>query len=209
MNSMLFERILNARDDARREHVLALANEGVTYSKPADAIRNPLVLEFLDLPDDVTPKERDLQQALVSQIEKFMLELGRGFMFVGSNVRVPVGYDNDFADMVFYCKPLRAYVLIELKTDKLMSSAVGQINEYLNYYATEVNDEYDNPPIGIILCTDKNNVRVRYALGGLSNAVFASTYTLRLPDEGQLEDQVRRTIEANERKALMSGEEDA
>ncbi len=209
MNSMLFERILNAKDDARREYVLALANEGVTYSKPADAIRNPLVLEFLDLPDDVTPKERDLQQALVSQIEKFMLELGRGFMFVGSNVRVPVGYDNDFADMVFYCKPLRAYVLIELKTDKLMSSAVGQINEYLNYYATEVNDEYDNPPIGIILCTDKNNVRVQYALGGLSNAVFASTYTLRLPDEGQLEDQVRRTIEANERKALMSGEEDA
>jgi len=207
MNSMLFERILNAKDDARREHVLALANEGVSYSRPADAIRNPLVLEFLDLPDDVTPMERDLQRALVSQIEKFMLELGRGFMFVGSNVRIPVGDDNDYADMVFYCKPLRAYVLIELKTDKLMSSAVGQINEYLNYYAAEVNDEYDNPPIGIILCTDKNNVRAQYALGGLSNAVFASTYTLRLPDEEQLEDQVRRTIEANEHKALTSGED--
>lgn len=202
MNSMLFERTLNARDDARRSDIMALANEGVTYQEPKDAVRNPYVLEFLDLPDDVAPLERDLQQALVSQIEKFMLELGRGFMFVGSNVRIPVGGDNDYADMVFYCKPLRAYVLIELKADKLMSSAVGQINEYLNYYAAEVNDEYDNPPIGIILCTDKNNVRAQYALGGLSNAVFASTYTLRLPDEGQLEDQVRRTIEANERRIL-------
>lgn len=119
----------------------------------------------------------------------------------------PWGGDNDYVDMVFYCKPLRAYVLIELKADKLMSSAVGQINEYLNYYAAEVNDEYDNPPIGIILCTDKNNVRAQYALGGLSNAVFASTYTLRLPNEEQLEDQVRRTIEANDRLALGSSDE--
>lgn len=134
-----------------------------------------------------------------------MLELGRGFMFVGSNVRIPVGSDNDFADMVFYCKPLRAYVLIELKADQLTSSAVGQINEYLNYFAAEVNDEYDNPPIGIILCTDKNNIRAQYALGGLDNAIFASTYTLCLPDEEQLEDQVRRTIEANERMALTEG----
>ncbi|MBR2804920.1 MAG: DUF1016 family protein [Eggerthellaceae bacterium] len=209
MDSMLFERILNAKDEARKDHVLALANEGVAYSQPSDALRTPVVLEFLDLPDDVAPLERDLQKALVAQIEKFMLELGRGFMFVGSNVRIPVGSDKDFADMVFYCKPLRAYVIIELKSTKLLAAAVGQINEYLNYYATEVNDEYDNPPIGIILCTDKNNVRAEYALGGLSNAIFASTYTLRLPNKEQLEDQVRRTIEANERKALMSGEEDA
>lgn len=206
MDSMLFERVLNAKDDARKDHVLALANEGIAYNKPSDALRSPVVLEFLDLPDDVSPMERDLQKALVAQIEKFMLELGRGFMFVGSNVRIPVGSDKDYADMVFYCKPLRAYVIIELKSTKLLASAVGQINEYLNYYAAEVNDEYDNPPIGIILCTDKNNIRAEYALGGLSNAVFASTYTLRLPDEEQLEDQVRRTIEANERKALMDGE---
>lgn len=125
-------------------------------------------------------------------------------MFVGSNVRIPVGSDKDYADMVFYCKPLRAYVIIELKTTKFMASAVGQINEYLNYYAAEINDEFDNPPIGIILCTDKNNVRAEYALGGLSNAIFASTYTLRLPDKDQLEEQVRKTIEANERR-LLSG----
>ncbi len=208
MDSLLFERVLSAKGDARKEHVVELANEGIAYTQPSDAVRDPYVLEFLGLPDGIVPPERDLQRSLVKQIEKFMLELGRGFMYVGSNVRIPVGSDKDFADMVFYCKPLRAYVIIELKSTKLLSSAVGQINEYLNYYAAEVNDEYDNPPIGIILCTDKNNIRAEYALGGLSNAIFASTYTLKLPNEEQLEDQVRRTIEANERKALSSGEED-
>lgn len=205
MESMLFERALNAKSDADKDRVRELACEGVTYQRPIDAVKSPFVLEFLDIPDINVPGERELQKALLVQIEKFMLELGRGFMFVGSNVRIPVGSDKDYADMVFYCKPLRAYVIIELKTTKFMASAVGQINEYLNYYATEVNDEYDNPPIGIILCTDKNNVRAEYALGGLNNAIFASTYTLKLPDKEQLIEQVRKTIEASERKSL-SGE---
>ena len=208
MDSMLFERVLSAKDDVNRRDVLGLANEGITYRRPADAIKSPYVLEFLDLPDSIVPLERDLQTSLVKQIEKFMLELGRGFMFVGTNQRVPVGSEKDFVDMVFYNKPLRAYVLIELKTTKLMASAVGQINEYLNYYAAEVNDEYDNPPIGIILCTDKNHVRAEYALGGLNNSIFASTYTLNLPDKEQLEEQVRQTIEANEQKLLNESMQD-
>lgn len=208
MDSMLFERVLSAKDDVNRRDVLGLANEGITYRRPADAIKSPYVLEFLDLPDSIAPLERDLQTSLVKQIEKFMLELGRGFMFVGTNQRVPVGSEKDFVDMVFYNKPLRAYVLIELKTTKLMASAVGQINEYLNYYAAEVNDEYDNPPIGIILCTDKNHVRAEYALGGLNNSIFASTYTLNLPDKEQLEEQVRQTIEANEQKLLNESMQD-
>ena len=202
MDSMLFERVLSAKDEASRRDILELANEGIAYRQPSDAVKTPYVLEFLGLPDGMAPLERDLQSSLVKQIEKFMLELGRGFMFVGTNQRVPVGSEKDFVDMVFYNKPLRAYVLIELKTTKLMASAVGQINEYLNYYAAEVNDKYDNPPIGIILCTDKNHVRAEYALGGLNNSIFASTYTLNLPDKEQLEEQVRRTIEANEHKLL-------
>lgn len=202
MDSMLFERVLAAKDDASRRDVLELANEGIAYRQPSDAIKTPYVLEFLGLPDGMAPLERDLQSSLVKQIEKFMLELGRGFMFVGTNQRVPVGSEKDFVDMVFYNKPLRAYVLIELKTTKLMASAVGQINEYLNYYAAEVNDEYDNPPIGIILCTDKNHVRAEYALGGLNNSIFASTYTMSLPNKEQLEEQIRQTIEANECKLL-------
>ncbi|WP_251213410.1 PDDEXK nuclease domain-containing protein [Adlercreutzia murintestinalis] len=197
IDSMLFERILSAKNNASETDKLTLAERGIELSKPSDIIKDPYVLEFLDLPDHA-PLESELERALVAQIEKFMLELGRGFMFVGTQQRIPVGPDHDRVDMVFYNKPLRAYVLIELKATKLMASAVGQMNEYLNYYATEVNDPDDNPPIGIILCTDKNNIRAEYALGGLSNAIFASTYTFRLPEAYLLEQQVRKVLEISE-----------
>ncbi|MGN0072526.1 MAG: YhcG family protein [Coriobacteriales bacterium] len=197
MDSLLFERVVSAKKNVTAADVAALAEGGIALTKPADVIKDPYVLEFLDLPD-TTPLEGKLEAALVAQIEKFLLELGRGFMFVGTQQRVPVGPDHDRVDMVFYNKPLRAYVLIELKTTRLMAAAVGQMNEYLNYYAAEVNDPDDNPPIGIILCTDRNNVRAEYALGGLSNAIFASTYTLRLPDAEQLEAQVRKVLAAAE-----------
>ena len=118
-----------------------------------------------DAPEDTIPVsythlilENDLEKALVAQIEKFLLELGRGFMFVGTQQRVTLNNTHYYVDMVFYNKILRAYVLIELKTTKLTPEAVGQINMYLNYYATEVNEQDDNPPIGIILCTDKRCV---------------------------------------------------
>ena len=208
MDSLLFERLLKAKDETRREHVLALASEGVVPRDPADIIREPYVLEFLDLPEDEPPMESDLEAALVAQIEKFMRELGRGFWFIGTQQRVTIGNVHNYVDMVFYNKLLRSYVLIELKTSKLMASAVGQINAYLNYYAEEVNDEFDNPPIGIILCTDKRNIDAHYALGGLENRIFASTYVTVMPDEEELVEQVRMAIEANERKALMSGEAD-
>ena len=107
-------------------------------------------------------------------------------MFVGTQQRVTLGNHHYYVDMVFYNKILRSYVLIELKTTKLMPEAVGQLNMYLNYYANEVNDEDDNPPIGIILCTDKGNFDVQYALGGLSNQIFASKYVLYMPDKEQL-----------------------
>ena len=209
IDSMLFERVLKAKDDVRREHILMLANEGVVPRDPADIIREPNVLEFVDLPEDEPPMESDLEAALVAQIEKFMRELGRGFWFIGTQQRITIGNVHYHVDMVFYNKLLRSYVLIELKTTPLLPAAVGQVNAYLNYYAEEVNDEFDNPPIGIILCTDKRNIDAHYALGGLENRVFASTYTTIMPDEEQLAEQVRMAIEANERKALMSGEEDA
>lgn len=209
IDSMLFERVLKAKDDVRREHILTLANEGVVPRDPADIIREPYVLEFVDLPEDEPPMESDLEAALVAQIEKFMRELGRGFWFIGTQQRITIGNVHYHADMVFYNKLLRSYVLIELKTTPLTPAAVGQVNAYLNYYAEEVNDEFDNPPIGIILCTDKRNVDAHYALGGLENRVFASTYTTVMPDEEELAEQVRVAIEANERKALVSGDEDA
>lgn len=154
----------------------------------------PNVFEFLGLPEDKPFLESDLERALVQQIEKFLLELGRGFMFVGTQQRVTINNTHYYVDMVFYNKILRAYVLIELKTIKLTPEAAGQINMYLNYYANEVNDPDDNPPIGIILCSDKDSITAEYALGGLSNNIFASRYVLYMPNKDQLIAQVENVL---------------
>lgn len=195
IESSLFERLLLSRGEVNKEQVLALALKGNEISTPTDIIRDPYVFEFLGLPEDKPFMESDLERALVQQIEKFLLELGRGFMFVGTQQRVTFANHHYYVDMVFYNKILRSYVLIELKTTKLMPEAVGQLNMYLNYYANEVNDEDDNPPIGIILCTDKGNFDVQYALGGLSNQIFASKYVLYMPDKEQLIRQVEAVLE--------------
>ena len=195
IESALFERLLLSHGDAGKEQVLSLALHGNVITQPADILRDPYVFEFLGLPEDKPVMESDLERALVQQIEKFLLELGRGFMFVGTQQRVTLNNTHYYVDMVFYNKLLRAYVLIELKTTKLTPEAAGQINMYLNYYAAEVNDPDDNPPIGIILCTDKDSVTAEYALGGLSNNIFASRYVLYMPNKEQLIRQVEAVLE--------------
>ena len=115
-------------------------------------------------------------------------------MFVGVQQRITINNTHYYADMVFYNKPLKAYVIVELKTSKLLPEAVGQLNMYLNYYENEVNDEDDNKPIGIILCTDKDSVAAEYALGGLSNNIFASKYTYYIPDKERLIAEVEKVI---------------
>ena len=203
IDSSLFERLLLSRGDANKEQVLALAQEGIEITEPADNIRDPYVFEFLGLPEDKPVMESDLERALVQQIEKFLLELGRGFMFVGTQQRVTVNNTHYYVDMVFYNKILRAYVLIELKTSKLTPEAAGQINMYLNYYAAEVNDPDDNPPIGIILCTEKDSITAEYALGGLSNNIFASRYVLYMPNKEQLIAQVEAVLKKWKEKDEM------
>ena len=195
IDSSLFERLLLSRGDANKAQVLALAEKGIEIAEPADLIRDPYVFEFLGIPEDKPMLESDLERALVRQIEEFLLELGRGFMFVGTQQRVTINNTHYYVDMVFYNKILRAYVLIELKTTKLTPEAAGQINLYLNYYASEVNDPDDNPPIGIILCTEKDGITAEYALGGLSNNVFASRYVLYMPNKEQLIAQVEAVLE--------------
>lgn len=200
IESSLFERLLLSNGNANKEKVLSLSLKGNEIEKPEDIIRDPYVFEFLGIPEDKPFMESDLEAALVVQIEKFLLELGRGFMFVGTQQRVTFNNHHYYVDMVFYNKILRSYVLIELKTVKLMPEAVGQINMYLNYYANEINDEDDNPPIGIILCTDKGSFDVQYALGGLSNNIFASKYVLYMPDKEQLIAQVEHVVEGWHKK---------
>lgn len=194
IDSSLYERLLLSSGDANKEKVLSLAQKEIEINQPADIIRDPYVFEFLGVPENKPILESDLEKALVVQIEKFLLELGRGFMFVGTQQRVTLNNTHYYVDMVFYNKILRAYVLIELKTKKLTPEAAGQLNMYLNYYAAEVNDPDDNPPIGIILCTEKDSIAAEYALGGLSNNIFASRYVLYMPDKEQLIAQVEAVL---------------
>ena len=194
IDTSLYERLLLSKGDFNKEQVLALATNGVEISEPVDIIKDPYVFEFLGIPENKPVMEDDLEKALVEQIEKFLLELGRGFMFVGTQQRVTINNTHYYADMVFYNKPLKSYVIIELKTTKLMPEAVGQLNMYLNYYENEVNDEGDNKPIGIILCTDKDALTAEYALGGLSSNIFASKYTCYIPQKEQLIAEVEKVI---------------
>lgn len=127
-----------------------------------------------------------------------MLELGKGFMFVGSQQRINLNNTDYYVDMVFYNKFLKSYVLIDLKMNKLKAENLGQMNMYLNYYEQVVNSEEDGKPIGIILCAEKDKVMLEYALGGLSNNIFASTYTYYIPNKEQLIGEVERVL--NEEK---------
>jgi predicted nuclease of restriction endonuclease-like (RecB) superfamily len=194
ISTSLYERLLLSEGKPNKEKVLSLAQRGAEISAPADIIKDPYVFEFLGIPENNPLMESDLEKALVQQIEKFLLELGRGFMFVGTQQRVTLNNTHGYVDMVFYNKILRAYVLIELKTVKLLPESVGQLNAYLNYYSAEVNDEDDNPPIGIILCTDKDGVAAEYALGGLSNNIFASRYIYYIPNKEELIAQVEAVL---------------
>ena len=194
IETSLFERLLLSGGKANKEKVMDLALKGQELTLPEDIVKDPHVFEFLGIPEGKPVLESDLEKALVRQIEDFMLELGRGFMFVGTQQRITLNNTHYYVDMVFYNKELHAYVLIELKTSKLMPEAVGQLNMYLNYYASEVNETGDNPPIGIILCTDKDHVSAEYVLGGLSNQIFASTYTYIIPDKARLIAEVESVL---------------
>jgi len=194
IKTSLFERLLLSSGDENKEKVLDLALKGNEINKASDIVKDPYVFEFLGFPEEKLAMESDLEKSLITHIEKFLLELGKGFMYVGAQQRITLGNTHYYVDMVFYNKLLKSYVLIELKTGKLMPEAVGQLNMYLNYYKTEVNDETDNEPIGIILCTDKDSIQAEYALGNLSNQIFASKYTLYIPDREVLEEQVERVL---------------
>lgn len=196
VKTSLYERLLLSQGQDNKKIVLELALKGNEINNPKDLIKDPYVFEFLGIPENKPMLESDLEKALIKHIENFLLELGKGFMYVGSQQRVTLGNIHYYVDMVFYNKILRSYILIELKTGKLMPEAVGQLNMYLNYYQTEINDKYDNAPIGIILSADKDNIQAEYALGGLSNHIFASKYTLYIPEKEKLEKELEKVIKS-------------
>jgi predicted nuclease of restriction endonuclease-like (RecB) superfamily len=181
--------------EANKEKVLELSRQGIAMDKPQDILKSPYVFEFLGGRENKPELEKDLEARLIRHIEDFLLELGRGFMYVGSQQRVTIGNVHHYVDMVFYNKILKAYVLIDLKMGDLQIEHGGQMNAYLNYYKTEINDEGDNPPVGIILSRRSREIVAEYALGGLSNQIFSSTYTYYIPDKDVLINEVQALLE--------------
>lgn len=191
INSMLFERLALSKD---KEKVKQLAQKGQIIERPEDAIKDPYILEFLGLPEKSYYTESQLEQKLINHLQEFILELGKGFTFVGRQKRIAIDNEHYYIDLVFYHRTLRCLVLIDLKVGKLDHRDAGQMNFYLNYIKNNemLNDE--KPPIGIILCTEANRSKVfiEYALGGLSNKVFVSKYKLYLPTKKELEEEIKK-----------------
>lgn len=155
-----------------------------------------MVVEFVCLPEEKPMLESDLEKALINHIEDFLLELGRGFMFVGSQQRISIAGMNYYVDMVFYNKILRSYVLIDLKINKLKPENFGQMNMYINYYKNEINDETNQDPIGIILCANKEQSIAELSIQGLQNNIYAAKYTTIMPNIKVLQNEVRKVIES-------------
>lgn len=189
INSMLYERLLMSND---KEKVLAVARKERTPESPLEIIKDPMVLEFLGLEKKPAYYEKDLESALISHIADFLLELGKGFSFVARQKRLLIEDDEYFADLGFYNRLLRSFVVIELKTHKLTHQDLGQLQLYVNYYDRYEKQPDENPTIGILLCTDKNDTAVRLALPEHNKTILASKYQLYLPTSDQLIEQINQ-----------------
>ncbi len=187
MKSCLFQRLALSTD---KEGVLTLANTGHQVMKPQDIIRDPFVLEFTGLPQKKRYKENELETALKANMEQFLLELGRGFAFVGRQYEMQIGGRRFRADLVFYHCILKCYVIIDLKRSEIKHGDIGQMNLYLNYFKAEVCHPDDNPPIGIVLGARKDEVLMEYALAGITNQLFVAKYQLYLPKKEELQAQL-------------------
>jgi predicted nuclease of restriction endonuclease-like (RecB) superfamily len=191
INSLLYERLALSKDKAG---VMELATKGQEISKPGDVFKDPLVLDFLGVPATSKLTESDLEEALIANMQKFLLELGRGFAFVARQERLTLDGDLFFVDLVFYHAVLKCYALVELKVGKLTHQDLGQMLFYVNYFDRERRTEGDGPTLGLILCTDKNDAVVQYTLGEANKAIFANRYKLHLPSEAELMEEVRREV---------------
>lgn len=190
--SLLYERVGLSVD--KKTLLQSLENKTETFN-PAGIIKEPYILEFTGLETKETYNETDLETALLNHIESFLLELGTGFCFEARQKRISIENEHDRIDLVFYHRVLKCHVLVDLKVRAFSYADVGQMNFYLNYYKNEIALHGDNPPIGIILCTEKNNVKVEYATAGLDKNLFVSKYKIMLPTTKELEALVKEDLE--------------
>lgn len=193
INSFFYERLLSSQN---KSEVAAEIQALAPAKTPEDIIRDPYVLEFLGLEPNVSFFENDLEQALIEHLQKFLLELGRGFSFVARQKRFTFDGRHFYIDLVFYNYLLKCFVLIDLKLGDLTHQDLGQIQMYVNYYTREMMNEGDNPPIGIVLCADKSDTIVKYTLPEQNSQIFASKYKLYLPTEDELRLELQREYNA-------------
>ncbi|NLY92992.1 MAG: DUF1016 domain-containing protein [Myxococcales bacterium] len=200
--SLLFERLsMNKNQD----EILALARRGQEVAVPADVIKDPFVLEFLDLKERPTALERDLERAIIDRLEEFLLEIGKGFCFVARQKRLTLDGDHFYVDLVFYNRLLRAFVLVDLKLGKLTHQDLGQMQMYVNYFDRYQRAEHEERTIGIVLCSAKNDAMVKITLPEDNEQILAARYQMYLPTEEELKAELTREREEAERVLRLSG----
>jgi predicted nuclease of restriction endonuclease-like (RecB) superfamily len=203
INSLLYERLARSRD---KSGLMRLATRGQEIAKPADIFKDPVVIEFLGLPESPRLVETRLEEALINNLRAFLLELGIGFAFVARQKRITLDGDHFYIDLVFYHTILKCFVAIDLKVGKLTHQDLGQLQLYVNYFDREISSADDNPTLGLILCTDKNDAVVKYTLGPeQEKKIFASRYKLYLPTEAELQDEIRRELKILEATETVGG----
>jgi predicted nuclease of restriction endonuclease-like (RecB) superfamily len=191
MRSSLFERIALSKD---KQGVLELAKNGHSIEKPEDILKDPFVLEFLKIPEQYQYLESDLEENIISNLQQFIMEMGKGFAFIGRQYRMSIGGKHFRLDLLFYHRILKCFVLIDLKRGEIDHQDIGQMNLYLNYFKKEEATEGDNEPVGIILGAHKNQILVEYATDSISNKILLSKYQLYLPNKEQIQEQLEKLI---------------
>lgn len=192
MRSSLFERLALSKD---KEGVLKLAKEGHLVENPEDLIKDPFVLDFLNIPEQYQYLENELEEKIISNLQQFIMEMGKGFAFIGRQYRMSIGGKHFYLDLLFYHRILKCFVLVDLKRGEIDHQDIGQMNLYLNYFKKEEATEGDNEPIGIILGAHKNHILVEYATDSITNKVLLSKYQLYLPDKKTLQNQLDKLLE--------------
>lgn len=192
MDSGLFLRLAASKD---KEGILELAKTGIEIQKPMDVVKDTYTLEFLGLPEMERYSESDLEQRIIDNLQTFLLELGKGFAFIGRQYPITINNVHYHVDLVFYHRILKCFVLIDLKKNSLKHEDIGQMNMYMGYFAKEENEPNDNPPIGIILSHNKDELLVEYATYGMDSNLFVSKYELYLPNREELRKLVSGILE--------------
>lgn len=189
--SSLYLRLASSKD---KEGILQLARQGQKVEKPGDIIREPYVLDFLQIPEPYHLSESDLESRIISKLQSFLLELGRGFAFIGRQYRIVLGNRPHYVDLVFYHRILKCFVLLDLKRQEAGYEDIGQMNMYLGYFEYEENTEGDNPPIGIVLAREKDELVVKYAMHNNNSRLFVSKYQLYLPNREELKALIEKQL---------------